>query len=61
MAADAHRDEADVHREEAVGATYGHNSPQLVRVKRAYDPDNLFRTNRNVLADVPDTIPDLAN
>jgi FAD/FMN-containing dehydrogenase len=34
--------------EERVRATYGANFDRLVEVKRAYDPDNLFRSNRNI-------------
>ena len=29
-------------------ATYGSNFERLVKVKETYDPDNLFRTNRNI-------------
>lgn len=32
-----------------IRATYGANYDRLVQVKRAYDPANLFRTNRNVV------------
>jgi hypothetical protein len=35
----------DQHR---VRAMYGANFDRLVAVKRAYDPGNLFRVNRNV-------------
>jgi FAD/FMN-containing dehydrogenase len=31
-----------------VRATYGPNFDRLVEIKRTYDPDNLFRVNRNV-------------
>lgn len=34
--------------EERVRATYGTNFEQLVAVKSTYDPDNLFRSNRNI-------------
>ena len=34
--------------EERIRATYGANYDRLMAVKRAYDPDNLFRSNRNV-------------
>ncbi|MBB4660604.1 FAD-binding oxidoreductase [Conexibacter arvalis] len=33
-----------------VRAAYGPNFDRLVEIKRAYDPDNLFRSNRNVVA-----------
>jgi FAD/FMN-containing dehydrogenase len=34
--------------EERVRATYGANLDRLVEVKKAYDPDNVFRANRNI-------------
>ena len=34
--------------EERMRATYGANFDRLVEVKRKYDPDNLFRANRNI-------------
>ena len=32
-----------------VRASYGANFDRLVQVKNRYDPDNLFRVNRNIL------------
>jgi FAD/FMN-containing dehydrogenase len=34
--------------EERVRATYGTNFDRLVKVKEEYDPDNVFRSNRNI-------------
>jgi FAD/FMN-containing dehydrogenase len=34
--------------EERVRASYRDNYDRLARVKRAYDPDNLFRVNQNI-------------
>lgn len=34
--------------EERVRATYGANFDRLVKIKKAYDPTNLFRVNRNI-------------
>ncbi len=34
--------------EERIRATYGANFERLVEIKRKYDPDNLFRSNRNI-------------
>jgi FAD/FMN-containing dehydrogenase len=34
--------------EERLRGTYGANFERLVEVKQAYDPDNLFRSNRNI-------------
>ena len=34
--------------EERVRASYRDNYDQLARIKRAYDPDNLFRVNQNI-------------
>ncbi|MGH3999223.1 MAG: FAD-binding oxidoreductase [Pseudonocardiaceae bacterium] len=33
-----------------VQAAYGTNLDRLVKIKKAYDPDNLFRSNRNIRA-----------
>lgn len=35
-----------------VQAAYGSNYERLVRIKSIYDPDNLFRTNRNIIPSV---------
>lgn len=40
-----------------IRATYGANFDRLVKVKKAYDPSNLFRVNRNIS---PRTTPDPA-
>jgi FAD/FMN-containing dehydrogenase len=34
--------------EERVQASYGANFDRLVEIKQAYDPDNVFRSNRNI-------------
>ena len=34
--------------EERVQATYGPNFDRLVEAKQSYDPENLFRRNRNI-------------
>jgi FAD/FMN-containing dehydrogenase len=34
--------------DERIRATYGDNFDRLVEIKRRFDPDNLFRSNRNV-------------
>jgi FAD/FMN-containing dehydrogenase len=34
--------------EDRIRATYGRNFDRLVEIKRKYDPDNLFRVNRNI-------------
>lgn len=31
------------------GEAYGENMDRLAKVKAAYDPDNLFRLNRNIV------------
>ena len=36
--------------DERVRATYGANYARLVKIKRAYEPGNLFRSNRNISA-----------
>ena len=33
---------------ERVRASYGTNFDRLVEIKKKYDPDNLFRSNRNI-------------
>ncbi|MET0164379.1 MAG: BBE domain-containing protein [Vicinamibacterales bacterium] len=37
-----------VMKAQRVKAAYGENYPRLVALKRAFDPDNLFRANQNV-------------
>lgn len=39
--------------QQQVRAAYGTNYERLVEVKTKYDPDNLFRTNRNIAPSVP--------
>ncbi|MEO8512134.1 MAG: FAD-binding oxidoreductase [Ignavibacteria bacterium] len=34
--------------EERIKATYGKNYERLVKIKKKYDPDNLFRVNQNI-------------
>jgi FAD/FMN-containing dehydrogenase len=34
--------------DDRIRATYGSNYERLVEIKRKYDPDNLFRVNRNI-------------
>ena len=34
--------------DDRIRATYGANFERLVEIKRKYDPDNLFRANRNI-------------
>jgi FAD/FMN-containing dehydrogenase len=34
--------------EERIRASYGKNLDRLVATKRRFDPDNLFRINRNI-------------
>ena len=34
--------------DERVRATYGANFDRILEIKRTYDPDNLFRSNRNI-------------
>lgn len=39
--------------DDRIRAAYGANFDRLVQIKAAYDPDNLFRVNRNLLAAPP--------
>jgi FAD/FMN-containing dehydrogenase len=34
--------------EERIRASYRDNYPRLAKVKKQYDPDNLFRVNQNI-------------
>jgi FAD/FMN-containing dehydrogenase len=34
--------------EDRIRETYGANFDRLLEIKRAYDPQNLFRVNRNI-------------
>jgi FAD/FMN-containing dehydrogenase len=34
--------------EQRIRATYGTNFERLTEVKKVYDPDNMFRSNRNI-------------
>ena len=34
--------------EDRIRATYGANFDRLVEIKKKYDPDNMFRSNRNI-------------
>ena len=36
--------------EDRIRAAYGSNFDRLVGIKQKYDPDNLFRVNRNIRA-----------
>ncbi|MEK8227219.1 BBE domain-containing protein [Oerskovia sp. M15] len=39
--------------DDRVRASYGVNYARLVSIKHRYDPDNLFRTNRNIVPTEP--------
>ena len=41
--------------EERIRATYGANFDRLVEIKKKYDPDNLFRANRNIAHRIPNS------
>jgi FAD/FMN-containing dehydrogenase/pimeloyl-ACP methyl ester carboxylesterase len=40
--------QTDDEGDERIRATYGENFERVLEVKQAYDPDNLFRSNRNI-------------
>ena len=44
--------------DDRIQATYGANYERLAEIKRAYDPDNLFRSNRNILPATTDAPAD---
>ena len=43
--------------EDRVRATYADNFDRLVQVKQRYDPDNLFRSNRNIRPQARESVP----
>jgi FAD/FMN-containing dehydrogenase len=43
--------------EERIWATYGTNFDRLVEIKQRYDPDNLFRANRNIRPHARTSVP----
>lgn len=38
--------------EQRIHATYGTNFERLTEIKKVYDPDNMFRVNRNITPSV---------
>jgi hypothetical protein len=43
--------------QERIRATYGANFDRLVQIKQRYDPDNLFRANRNIRPQARASVP----
>jgi FAD/FMN-containing dehydrogenase len=43
--------------QERIRATYGTNFDRLVEIKQRYDPDNLFRANRNIRPQARESVP----
>ena len=43
--------------QERIRATYGANFDRLVQIKQRYDPDNLFRVNRNIRPQARASVP----
>jgi FAD/FMN-containing dehydrogenase len=43
--------------EDRIRAAYGDNFDRLVEIKQRYDPDNLFRSNRNIRPQARESVP----